>query len=93
MSVFDFISRIVHDLRRPCLLPPIPFLNSPREKNQNGNGAAEAVGGNARYSARWAGFRALARDRGVLGRVKATTHAARAQSGVLLEVGSDFLIQ
>jgi len=26
-------------------LPPIPFLNSPREKNQNGNGAAGAEGG------------------------------------------------
>jgi len=41
---------------RPCLLPPIPFLNSPREKNQNGNGAAGAEGGNARYSARWGGI-------------------------------------
>jgi len=41
---------------RPSPLPPIPFLNSPREKNQNGNGAAGAEGDNAEPVEAWAGF-------------------------------------
>jgi len=64
------------------------FFEFPREKNQNGNGAAGAEGGNARYSARGAGFSITTRSERTL-RVQTTTHAERAKSvGVLAKIGS-----
>src|SRR3989344_434599 len=55
--------------------PPLPpaahsFFEFPPRKNQNGNGAAGAEGGNARYSARWGGIQGIVRNRGVLGGLK-----------------------
>lgn len=62
--------------------PPLPpaahsFFEFPREKNQNGNGAAGAEGGNAELVEAWAGFSITAgsnRER----KAKATTRAERA---------------
>ena len=51
--------------------------------------SGKAKGRDARYSARGG----VPTQSGRTFWVKATTHAERAKSGVLLEVGSDFLIQ
>src|SRR3989344_3397634 len=63
-------------------VPPLPpaahsFFEFPREKNQNGNGAAGAEGGNARYSARWDGIHSTSSNREV--EEKVTTRAERAK--------------
>ena len=53
---------------------------------------AGAEGGNARYSARWAGFRVATRSERTW-RVKVTTHAERAQSvSVGAKIGSSSVV-
>ncbi|KKW20096.1 MAG: hypothetical protein UY63_C0001G0001, partial [Parcubacteria group bacterium GW2011_GWA2_51_10] len=54
--------------------------------------SGKARGRDARYSARGGVQRVATRSERRM-RVKATTHAERAKSGVLFEMGSNFLIQ
>ena len=54
--------------------------------------SGKARGRDARYSAR-GGVQRVAMRSERTWRVQATTHAERARLGVLLEVGSDFLVQ
>ena len=72
----------------PRLCRPFLFSNPPPPKNQNGEERQGERAGRAVLRA-WRGSRRSGRTF----RVKATTHAPRARLGVLLEVGSDFLIQ
>src|SRR3989344_5019796 len=72
---------------RPCLLPPIPFLNSPREKKQNGNGAAGAEGGNAELAEAWGGIQCLHLLESDHSRTK-PPRARSARSGVGAKIGS-----
>jgi len=82
------------DLERSRLspLPPIPFLNSPRRKNQNGNERQGERAGRAVLRA-LGGIQSIGTQSERTWRVQATTHAERAKSGVLFEMGSNFLIQ
>src|SRR3989344_3184156 len=73
---------------RPSPLPPIPFQKSPPQKIRMET-SGKARGRDARYSAR-GGIQRVATRSGRTMWYRATTHAERAKSGVLLEVGSDF---
>jgi len=76
--------------------PPLAFAAhsfleiSPPQKNKNEERQGERA--DARYSARGGVQRATTRSERTVW-VKATTRSARAKSGVLFEMGSNFLIQ
>ncbi len=73
----------------PRLCRPFLFSKPPPPQKIRMERSGKARGRDARYSARGG----VLGDRSALFWVKATTRSARANLGVLLEIGSDFLIQ